>query len=156
MVKRASYTQAQRDEALEHYRTHGPTAVEKKLGIPKGTVYNWAKKAGIATVATSKTRHATEARSVDLAARRAQISTDLLEKYAFVMRKLDKQTQTVSAGQVVTTMEPTPEALQRLVTTAGILLDKHMALVKLDNDNGAAAAKSMMQKLAEQIGVADE
>ena len=75
----AKYTPEQRAEALDLYRTDGPTAVEKKLGIPKGTVTRWAKETGVETVSVSTTRAGTEAASVYAKARRQELATLLLE-----------------------------------------------------------------------------
>lgn len=62
----SKYTEEQRAEALKLYETDGPTAVTEQLGIPKQTVQDWARKAGVRTVRTASTREATEARAVDL------------------------------------------------------------------------------------------
>lgn len=155
MAKR-TYTEQQRNEALKLYETEGPSAASKTLEIPKSTIRNWARAEGVSTVPAQKTHAATQARATDLKARRTEISADLLDRYTFVMEKLTEQTQTVSAGSVVTTEQPTPEALQRLVTTAGILLDKHLALIKHDADNGAAEARSMLDALRTQLGMGGE
>lgn len=72
------YTQAQRDEALALYETHGPTAVTEKYGIPKTTVASWAKNAGVRTVRTERTRAAVEAKVVDAQAGIAALRLEIL------------------------------------------------------------------------------
>jgi hypothetical protein len=78
-VPAAKYTQAQKDQALALYHTDGPTAVEKTLGIPKGTVTRWAKETGVETVSVSATRAGTEAAAVYAKARRVELAQLLLE-----------------------------------------------------------------------------
>ena len=73
MADRRTYTAREKAEALKLYETHGPSAVEKQLGIPKGTVAYWAQRAGVRTVRNERTREATEAASLDARARRQQI-----------------------------------------------------------------------------------
>lgn len=75
----SKYTEAQRAEAIELYRTEGPSAVAKKLGILKGTVTKWAKAAGVETVSVATTRAGTEAASAYAKRRRAELATLLLE-----------------------------------------------------------------------------
>lgn len=74
-----TYTQAQKDAALALYETHGPTAVEKQLGIPKNTVAGWARKAGTRTVRNERTREAVEAKVVDAQAKIAAFRLEVLE-----------------------------------------------------------------------------
>jgi len=78
-VPAAKYTQEQRDEALALYHTDGPTAVEKKLGIPKGTVTRWAKETGVETVSVSIAHAGTEAASAYARRRRAELAVLLLD-----------------------------------------------------------------------------
>lgn len=71
--RRKTYTEQQKREALTLYETHGPSAVEKQLGIPKNTVAGWAKAAGVRTVRNERTREAVEAKVLDGRARRQRI-----------------------------------------------------------------------------------
>lgn len=74
--RRKTYTDTEKAEALKLYETDGPSAVEKQLGIPKGTVAYWAQQAGVRTVRNERTREATEAASLDARARRQKIVSD--------------------------------------------------------------------------------
>jgi hypothetical protein len=78
-VPAAKYTKAQRDEALALYELEGPTAAGKKLGIPKETIMSWAKRSGVHTVRTLRTRDAVEAKVVDAQAKIAAFRLDVLE-----------------------------------------------------------------------------
>lgn len=73
MADRRTYTDTEKADALKLYETEGPTAVEKQLGIPKGTVAYWAQQAGVRTVRNERTREATEAASLDARASRQRI-----------------------------------------------------------------------------------
>lgn len=65
MSAKRSYTQAEKDEACLLYVEHGPTEVERRLGIPKGTVLYWATQRNVRTVRNQKTAEATEAAVLD-------------------------------------------------------------------------------------------
>ena len=85
----SKYTETQRAEAVELYRTEGPTAVAKKLGIPKNTVVRWAVKAGVRTVRTEATRAAVEAKVVDGKLRRLNIMHRLYGQAETILDQLE-------------------------------------------------------------------
>lgn len=162
-MARRAYTEDEKDEALRIYENEGPSAVEKQLGIPKGTVGRWAKAAQIGTVRTENVRARVEAAQLDNAERRANLvkrlygiaeaSVDLLEAPA--------EYQTILKGEMGIERGGRPgfvpaQDKQRELTAIGIALDKAEALEKFDNDNGATEAKGLLVALAEQIGVASE
>lgn len=118
----AKYTQAQRAEALALYETHGPTAVQEQLGIPKGTVTGWAKANGTRTVRTAKTNAATEAKQADDKALRAMLASDGLN----VARVASDLIKARLAG------DTTDIPLKDLATIYGIFVDKHAVVTKLD------------------------
>lgn len=76
---RRHYTHEQRADALALYATNGPTCVQRELGIPKGTVTQWAKKAGVETVRNEQTAAATEAARVDWEQRRMTLAHEIGE-----------------------------------------------------------------------------
>lgn len=85
---RRAYTPQQKTQALALYETHGPTAVQKQLGIPKNTVMGWARKANVRTVRTERTRAAVEARIADGRARRQKIVEQHIELHALMQARL--------------------------------------------------------------------
>lgn len=133
MADRRTYTEAEKTEALALYETHGPTAVQKAMGINKGTVSRWAKQRGIATVASEKTDAATKASAVDAAAIRQDIATGTAETARAARTELARRLADDPGGI------PTRD----LTTMFGVLVDKHIALVRLDaveNDHSAVDA----------------
>lgn len=154
----AKYTQEQRDEALALYHTNGPTAVEKKLGIPKGTVTRWAKETGVETVSVSITRAGTEAAAAYAKNRRAELATLLLDDAHRLRKQLWEPTMAFSFGGKDNTYEeqliPEPTFVDKkniisAVSTAAATMAK---LELVDSDNGVAGAVSMLDRLVEQIG----
>lgn len=123
MTPRRKYTEEQRAEALDLYQTDGPTAVEKKLGIPKATVASWARRTRVQTVRNQKAADATEAASIDAAAVRAITSANTIraadKAAATILERLENEALTVS--------------LRELATVYGILVDKHVLLARLDD-----------------------
>lgn len=133
MADRRTYTDAEKDEALALYETDGPTAVEKRMGIPKKTVASWAKRAGVQTVRNQKTSSATQAAAVDAAAIRQDIATGTAE------------TARAARTELARRLAEEPEGIptRDLTTMFGVLVDKHIALVRLDaveNDHSAVDA----------------
>lgn len=87
-MARRRYTEEQKAEALKLYETHGPTAVQAQLDIPKGTVSRWAQAAGVGTVRNHRMREAVAAASLDAKARRQRI----VENQMAITERLQAQT----------------------------------------------------------------
>ena len=153
----AKYTQEQRDEALALYRTDGPTAVEKKLGIPKGTVTRWAKETGVETVSVSTTRAGTEAASVYAKSRRAELAKLLLDDAHRLREQLWQPARLVSFGGKDNTLaetmldEPLFVDKKNILGAVGIAVDRVVKLEDYDKSpaDSAAAAGSVVDKLME-------
>lgn len=99
----------------------------------------------------SKTKHATRAREADSAARRAGITAALLDDVDFFRDKFRQDwTKTLvvpgaGTARVEADSAEIATGLQRLMTSVGIALDKHMALDKHDaGDAGSEEAKGII------------
>lgn len=132
-----TYTQTQKDAALALYETHGPTAVEKQLGIPKNTVAGWARKNGTRTVRPERVRAAVEAKVADGKLRRADIIARLYGRTESILSRLEADTYrwkvaTKDGVEVLDDCEA-PAAEERSHATAiGIYLDKATRLEEYD------------------------
>ena len=154
-TQRPKYTQEQRDQALNLYRTEGPTAVEKQFGIPKGTVTRWAKAAGVETVSVSITRAGTEAASVYAKARRAELASMLLEDAHRLRAQLWMPARLVSFGGKDNTLaetmldEPLFVDKKNILGAVGIAVDRAMKLEDYDRSaaDGTARADSVVDRL---------
>lgn len=76
-----TYTDAQKADAVAIYVEHGLAEAHRRTGIPKPTLSSWVtpeERAQISERVTAKTRAANEARVEDMAARRAQLASDLM------------------------------------------------------------------------------
>ena len=152
------YTDKQRQEALPLYELEGPTAVAQKLGIPKGTVAQWAKQTGTQTVRNERTAHATEAVMVDNKLRRQNIAARLYGQAESTLDILEADSfQTLKRGEggaeYPATLDFIPSAERRtLVQTVQVALKTTQELDARDDDNGASAGRLMLEKLAEQLG----
>lgn len=154
--RRKTYTDQEKAEALRMYEEEGPSAVQKNLGIPKGTVTGWAKEADIRTVRNEKTRDATEAAQTDARAVRAQLEVDYALDAAKLRARLWEPSINIAAGKVVVTEEPTPEGWRNIMTASGIAFDKSVAARDADSDNGVRAAVSLLDSLREGLGMGRE
>lgn len=157
------YTDEQKAEALKLFEAEGPSAVKRQLGIPKSTIDQWARKAGVRTVRAENVRARVEAAQMDNAQRRANIVKRLYALAESDLQLLEdpKTYQTIMKGERGAEVTDTPgfvpaQDKQREMTAIGIALDKAETLEKFDNDSGAAAAKGLLVALAEQIGVAGD
>jgi hypothetical protein len=156
-VPAAKYTKAQRDEALALYHTHGPTAVQTQLGIPKATVTGWAKANGVRTVRTERTREATEARAVDLKASRQELAALLLADAHRLRAQMWEPTVAFAFGGKDNTYaeqeipEPTFVDKKNILGAVGIAVDRVVKLNAVDESpaDSAAAAGSVVDKLME-------
>ena len=155
-----TYTQQQKDEALALYETHGPTAVEKQLGIPKNTVAGWARKTGTRTVRPERTRAAVEAKVADGKLRRASIVQRLYARTEKILDRLEADTYTWTATtkegtETVEDIEP-PAADERSHATAiAIYLDKATKLEDYDrtgDESGAAVDKWLAHMMGGDSG----
>lgn len=127
MAKR-SYTEEERQTALKLYESDGPSAVTEQLGIPKQTVAHWAKQSGIRTVRTQKTHEASEAISADNKVLRATIASKTLSAADKASDLILKKLESIEKMDA-------DEGMKDLATVLGILVDKHGALVKMDQSN---------------------
>lgn len=124
-MARRAYTDDEKAEALRLYETDGPSKASKALGIPKGTIGRWAKAAGVGTVPSEKTRAATEAAQIDAAAVRAATASKSI-KAADAIADLILERLPAEGGLI---------ALKDLATIQGILVDKHVVLIRADQGN---------------------
>lgn len=151
----SKYTEAQRAEAIELYRTEGPSAVEKKLGILKGTVTKWAKAAGVETVSVAVTRAGTEAASVYAKARRQELAQLLLEDAHRLRAQLWKPAVVHAFGGKDNTYEeheldePTFVDKKNIISAVSVAVTSVTKLEDYDKSpqDGVAAADSVVDKL---------
>lgn len=117
-----TYTDAEKQAAVALYETDGPTAVEKQLGIPKGTLSQWVRKAGAHTVRSEKTAAATEAKAANDKHVRALVASQAISVTKriseIIAKRLDEDPDSISTRD--------------LGTIFGIFADKHLALQRVD------------------------
>lgn len=153
------YTAEQRTEALRLYQAQGPTAAGKQLGIPKETIASWARKAGVHTVRSERTRKAVEAKVVDAKLRRANIAERLYGQAEKILDDLESpKFRTIlkaSFGEEkAKTLDFIPANDKKtLLQAVGTAMTTTAKLEAVDTDNGVQGAVSMLDKLIEQIGV---
>jgi len=126
---RASYTAAQKAEALKLYETDGPTAASEATGINKSTIANWAHRDGLRTDRASKTKAATEAASLDAAKTRALAVGKSITLAGKLLDRLD-------AAVDVEAEMPAKD----LAVIFGIVADKHRVLASMDKTDETYSA----------------
>lgn len=124
------YTDEQRAEALQLYKTEGTRAASKATGIPRSTIQSWAKTAGLRTERTSKTAAATEAAASEAARTRAEAA----RKAIVLANKL----LGILAERIADESDDIPA--KDLAIMFGIMADKHRLLTEMDTANDSYAA----------------
>jgi hypothetical protein len=137
-------TQAERDRVAElHAAGKSRAAIARELKRSPSTVGRVAEALGLSWDRTA-TAAATEARQVDLAARRAQLAATLLDDAFRLREKLYAPVivyDFTKEGDFVTGELPSPPMadLRNIMTTVAIAIDKHLALIKADAEQGGGA-----------------
>lgn len=129
------------------------SAVARAHGVAQGTVSKIARAAGLDHAWNrAQTKRAAEAQAVDNRARRAVLVSGLLDDVDELRRRFfAKYRLAVGGRDGLATMwldEPPADAVRNYVTSAAVLIDKHVALERIDNDDGVADAQSMIEGLA--------
>jgi transposase-like protein len=124
------YTEEQKAEALQLYKTEGTRAAAKTTGIPRGTIQWWAKTAGVRTERTSKTAAATEAAASEAARTRAEAA---LKAILLADKLLD-----ILSERVADESDDIP--VKDLAIMFGIMADKHRLLTEMDTASDSYAA----------------
>ena len=124
------YTDEQKAEALQLYKTEGTRAAAKATGIPRGTIQWWAKKAGLRTERTSKTAAATEAAASEAARTRAEAA---LKAIVLANKVLDILSERIDD-------ESDDIPAKDLAVLFGIMADKHRLLTEMDSASDSYAA----------------
>ncbi|MGS2641693.1 hypothetical protein [Streptosporangium sp. G12] len=105
----------------------------------------------------AQTEKATRARTIDMKARRAEIAEVLLGDVDRLRERAWSRYRYYERGPegpelVVLDLPPLREA-REAYTALGIAIDKHDKLIKMDSDNGAEHAKSVLGALADALQV---
>lgn len=124
-MSRRVYSDEEKAEALRIYEDHGPSAVLRDLGIPKGTVSRWAKAAGIGTVRNEKMAEAREAADNDSATLRAIAANQSIRVTNTIAEAIERRLA----------IEAETVDLKELATVYGIFADKHKLFVGMDQGN---------------------
>jgi len=83
----ASYSSAQRTEALRLYAERGPAEAARATGIPAATIRSWAKRSGAQPLRSEKGRAAVEASRLSWEQRRAELTVRLGEVAAGLLER---------------------------------------------------------------------
>lgn len=132
------WTEEQQAEALQLYLEVGTTEAGRRLGIPKGTVASWARRAGVETrVVPPATEAAVESSALLAEQRRLELADNMLGDISGLRARLFAPMTYVhvkseghgegrsSAVQVHVDMDqPVPADQLRLVQAIGTLVDK--------------------------------
>ena len=128
-MARREYTAEERAEALRLYVEVGPCEAARRLGMDKRLVSKWAKKTGVATVATQKNLEGVEAAEAKAAHLRGKLKGLLLEKAVDLLGRMDEPHIDFKGGGnlgpvEVTYPKATASACQAYATAAAVLIDK--------------------------------
>lgn len=129
MPKGTPVDPALRERALAIYAEKGPAEASRQTGIPRGTISQQARAAGITVIRTSRTREATAAAKLSMEQRRAELADTLLERAIVEAQRLGEKVterRVSSNGTLVTWEEPEPLPADRrnIAQTLSTLVEK--------------------------------
>lgn len=152
----ARITDAQKTEVLRlHQLGTTRNEIARTVGISAGSVTNICKNAG-RTFDRSATKHATEARQVDLAAARIRLVEKMLDRSERMLDALDGPYLVYNFGGKDNTYEehtlerPPVEVQRNAVVTAGITFDKLTRIVE-KSSTGTEDALGVLDNLADGL-----
>jgi len=129
-MARKEYTKKQKQEALKLYVEIGQAKAAKTLGIPKGTICSWARRAGVRSNATEKTEAASKARRAQNEERMEEVKRQLTLRILDLNNRMDerhKEFRGQQAKEVWYDNAPS-DAVKAYATSIGILIDKYQLL----------------------------
>ncbi|HWU31048.1 MAG TPA: hypothetical protein VN041_18350 [Microbacterium sp.] len=152
-------TDAQRAEVLRlHTAGKSRNDIARSVGISAGSVTNICKTAGVG-FDRSATKHATEARQVDLAAARIRLAEKMLHRSERMLDDLDGSYLVYNFGGKDNTYEehrlerPPVEVQRNAVVTAGITFDKLTRIVERES-GGTESALGLLDHAAAAFSAA--
>lgn len=130
--------------------------IARDHNVAPSTVTRVAQGAGLTgAFDRSNTKRATEARETDNRARRAQLAADLLDDAQRLRQRAwstyTQHVATRTSVEVVTLDLPPLAEVRNAYTALGIAVDKSLALERVDSDDGADAARSMLARLGDAL-----
>jgi len=157
----ATISDAQREQVLAlHAEGHSRNEIARRLGISAGSVTNICR-ASDRAFDRSETKHATEARQIDLAAGRTRLAEKMLAASEDMLDRIDDPYLVFSFGGKENDynehkLESAPVEVRRnVITTAGITFDKLTRIVEKDN-GGLDQAVGVLDRIADGFRVAAE
>lgn len=137
--------------------------VAREHVVSPDTVRRIAAEGGIEQpFARTNTKNATRAKQADNKSLRTALSHRLLVKADQLLDQMERPHTVWNFGgkdntfNSTTVDRPPISDLRSLMTAAAVAIDKHAVLERIDSDNGAEAARSMLAGLAEGLRVAYE
>lgn len=121
-----TYSEQDRQQALNIYRTQGATVAAQTIGCNKSTVTRWAQQAGVETEVISRTTKATETIQAEYETRRAALRVKMLEVAETLLNRINQEHYDYrgkDANKVFFDVAPSG-ATKDYVTAAAILVDK--------------------------------
>ncbi len=152
---------AQRQQVLAlHAEGLARNEIARQVGVAAGSVTNICRDAGL-SFDRSETKHATEARAVDLAAGRIRLAEKMLAASEDMLDGIDGPYEVYNFGGKDNTFESRVldsapvEVRRNVITTAAITFDKLTRIVE-KSDTGLEEAVGVLDVLAEGFKAAAE
>lgn len=138
-MPRARYDDATKAEALRLYAEHGPAEAARITGIPAPTVRSWARRNGVASVATPERQAAIEAARLTWTQRRTTLTAQLGEAAELLVNRA------LTSGNA--------RDAQAWMTAAAIGIDKAQLLSGRDTPVEGVSRDERLHRL---VGAVDE
>lgn len=154
-----------RAEALAVYQQDGAAAAARHAGVSRATIYNWANAAGIDVKDPKRTAAATASRLADVAERKTQLASDLLDDAQALRAQLfapcvERKAMSVSDGKDsgshveiidIERDKPTFSEQVRVLTATAIAVDKVQLLTGEATERIESVSKSEIDRSIERL-----
>lgn len=162
MASAPPLTEAERQRILDlHAAGKSRNDIAADVNRSGAVVSRVVKEAGLSFDRAS-THAATQARKVDLAAKRAELRAKLLNRADEFIEQMDKPAVVFNFGGKDNTFEqrrlnrPPVKDIRDLMQSASIAITAELRIAQADNDQGDAAARSLLTRLADALEIDDE
>lgn len=142
---------AKRDAIAQAIRDGGKrNEIARQHDVSPSTVTGIAKQEGLTDAFDrTQTKRATEARNADLASRRAELATKLMDRAFWLEAQIDQERPYIARskdGVEVIMSVPEPKDIQALMTSVGIAVDKVGVLTR-DDAEGLTAVDAWLKSI---------
>ena len=156
MAKRQEWTPEQRAEVIELYQVHGVAETVRRTGVPRGTISDWVKQAGVQTSAAKTAIEATELSKARNNEKYEELKGLVLDTAKDMILRTKRPHKDYRGKEVIEVWwdEATADACKNYVTSAAIMIDKYRLMSGESTENIQVTTRNEKeQRVANIVGI---